>query len=239
MACRRLAARWGAARREIVENHGKAGRSRAAADAVARVRGGGDNGEDWHQAGMKLKKQNTIDDFVGCAKYLVEKKYTSSPRLAGSGTSAGGITIGGAITQHPELFAAAVDRVGVSDMIRFEISEGGPANTQEFGTIKTADGFKGLLAMSAYHHVKDKTPYPAVLLTGGLNDPRVPVWQPAKMAARLQAATSSGKPILLRLEYDAGHGLGSTKSQLEAELADQYAFLLWQLGASKQIAAER
>src|SRR5262249_50784849 len=100
MACRRLAARWGAARREIVENHGKAGRSRAAADAVARVRGGGDNGEEWDQAGMKLKKQNTIDDFVGCAKYLVEKKYTSSPRLAGSGTSAGGITIGGAITQH-------------------------------------------------------------------------------------------------------------------------------------------
>ena len=207
--------------------------------AVAHVRGGGDNGEDWHQAGMKLTKQNTIDDFVGSAKYLIDKKYTSSPRLAGTGTSAGGITIGGAITQHPELFAAAVDRVGVSDMMRFEVSEGGPANTQEFGTIQTAEGFKGLLAMSAYHHVKDKTPYPAVLLTGGLNDPRVPVWQPAKMAARLQAATSSGKPILLRLEYDAGHGLGSTKSQLEAELADQYAFLLWQLGASKQIAAER
>ena len=207
--------------------------------AVAHVRGGGDNGEDWHQAGMKLTKQNTIDDFVGCAKYLIDKKYTSSPRLAGSGTSAGGITIGGAITQHPELFAAAVDRVGVSDMIRFEISEGGPANTQEFGTIKTAEGFKGLLAMSAYHHVSDKTPYPAVMLTGGINDPRVPVWQPAKMTARLQAATSSGKPILLRLEYDAGHGLGSTKSQLETELADQYSFLLWQLGASKQIAAER
>ncbi len=207
--------------------------------AVAHIRGGGDNGEDWHQAGMKLKKQNTIDDFVGCAKYLIDKKYTSSARLAGTGTSAGGITIGGAITQHPELFTAAVDRVGVSDMMRFEISEGGPANTQEFGTIKTAEGFKGLFAMSAYHHVQDKTPYPAVLLTGGINDPRVPVWQPAKMAARLQAATTSGKPILLRIEYDAGHGLGSTKSQLEAELADQFAFLLWQLGASKQIAADR
>src|SRR5229473_2950252 len=207
--------------------------------AIAHVRGGGDNGEDWHQAGMKLKKQNTIDDFVGCAKYLVERKYTSPPRLAGTGTSAGGITIGGAINQHPELFAAAVDRVGVSDMMRFEISEGGPANTQEFGTIKTADGFKGLYAMSPYHHVKDKTPYPAVLLTSGINDPRVPVSQPAKMAARLQAATSSGKPILLRVDYDAGHGLGSTKSQVEAELTDQFAFLVWQLGASKQIASER
>ncbi len=207
--------------------------------AIAHVRGGGDNGEGWHQAGMKLKKQNTIDDFVGCAKYLVERKYTSPPRLAGTGTSAGGITIGGAINQHPELFAAAVDRVGVSDMMRFEISEGGPANTQEFGTIKTADGFKGLYAMSPYHHVKDKTPYPAVLLTSGINDPRVPVSQPAKMAARLQAATSSGKPILLRVDYDAGHGLGSTKSQVEAELTDQFAFLVWQLGASKQIASER
>ncbi len=93
--------------------------------------------------------------------------------------------------------------------------------------------------MSPYHHVKDKTPYPAVLLTSGINDPRVPVSQPAKMAARLQAATSSGKPILLRVDYDAGHGLGSTKSQVEAELTDQFAFLVWQLGASKQIASER
>ena len=198
--------------------------------AVAHVRGGGEYGEDWHNAGRKLTKQHTIDDFIACAQYLIEHKYTSSARLAGEGTSAGGITIGGAITQRPDLFAAALIRVGDSDSMRSELMESGPANIPEFGTVKDPDGFKGLYAMDAYQHVKPNTAYPAVLLTTGANDPRVAPWQAAKMAARLQASTNSGKPVLLRVDYDAGHGLGSTKSQRDIELADEDAFLLWQFG---------
>jgi prolyl oligopeptidase len=198
--------------------------------AVAHVRGGGEYGEDWHNAGRLLTKQHTIDDFLASAQYLIEHKYTSTARLAGEGTSAGGITIGGAITQRPDLLAAALIRVGDSDSLRSELMESGPANIPEFGTVKEADGFKALYAMDAYQHVKPNTPYPAVLLTTGMNDPRVAPWQAAKMAARLQASTTSGKPVLLRVDYDAGHGLGSTKSQRDEELADELAFLLWQFG---------
>jgi prolyl oligopeptidase len=197
--------------------------------AVAHVRGGGEYGEDWHNAGRKLTKQHTIDDFIAGAQYLIENKYTSPAKLAGEGTSAGGITIGGAITQRPDLFAAALIRVGDSDSLRSELMASGPANIPEFGTVKEPDGFKALYAMDAYQHVKPNA-YPAVLLTTGLNDPRVAPWQAAKMAARLQASTTSGKPVLLRVDYDAGHGLGSTKSQRDAELADELSFLFWQFG---------
>ena len=206
--------------------------------ALAHVRGGGEYGEDWHRAGMKLTKGNTIDDYIACAEYLVAKSYTSPKLLAGAGWSAGGITIGGAITRRPDLFAAAIDGVGVSDNLRSETMVGGRENTEEFGSVKTKEGFDGLYAMSAYHHVKDGTAYPAVLLTTGVNDARVAPWQSAKMAARLQAATASERPILLRVEYDSGHGAGTTRSQRNAELADQYAFLLWQMGLSELRASQ-
>jgi len=200
--------------------------------AFAHVRGGGEYGEDWHQAGQKLTKQHTIDDFLAGGEYLIEHKYTSAAHLAGEGTSAGGITIGGAITQRPEMFGAALIRVGDSDSLRSETMASGPANIPEFGTVTEPDGFKALFAMDAYQHIKPNTPYPAVLLTTGVNDPRVAPWQAAKMTARLQAATSSGKPVLLRVDYDAGHGIGSTKSQRDTELADEVAFLFWQLGVT-------
>jgi prolyl oligopeptidase len=200
--------------------------------AFAHVRGGGEYGEDWHQAGQKLTKQHTVDDFLAGGEYLIEHKYTSAAHLAGEGTSAGGITIGGAITQRPEMFGAALIRVGDSDSLRSETMASGPANIPEFGTVTEADGFKALFAMDAYQHVKADTPYPAVLLTTGVNDPRVAPWQAAKMTARLQASTSSGKPVLLRVDYDAGHGIGSTKSQRDIELADELSFLFWQLGAT-------
>jgi prolyl oligopeptidase len=200
--------------------------------AVAHVRGGGEYGDDWHLGGQKLTKQHTIDDFIAGAQYLIEHKHTSPAHLSGEGTSAGGITIGGAITQRPELFGAALIRVGDSDSLRSETMASGPANIPEFGTVAEADGFKALFAMDAYQHVKPDTPYPAVLLTTGANDPRVAPWQAAKMTARLQASTSSGKPILLRVDYDAGHGIGSTKSQRDIEFADEVAFLFWQLGVS-------
>lgn len=198
--------------------------------AVAHVRGGGEYGEDWHNGGRKLTKQHTIDDFIACAQYLIENKYTSAAKLAGEGTSAGGVTIGGAVTQRPDLFAAALIRVGDSDSLRSELMASGPANVPEFGTVKEPDGFKALYGMDAYQHVKADTAYPAVLLTTGVNDPRVAPWQAAKMTARLQASTNDNKPVLLRVDYDAGHGLGSTKSQRDAELADEVAFLFWQFG---------
>jgi len=194
--------------------------------AYAHPRGGGENGEDWHIAGQKLNKQNTINDFIACAEYLIKQGYTSPAKLAGRGTSAGGITIGGALTQRPDLFTLCICNVGVMDALRMEAGPNGAVNTPEFGSVKDADGFKALSAMDAYQHVKDGTAYPAVLLITGANDPRVDPWQLFKMTARLQAATSSKNPILLRIDYDAGHGMGSSKTQRDLITADQAALLL-------------
>ena len=198
--------------------------------AFAHVRGGGEYGEDWHLGGKLLTKNHTWEDFIACGQYLVDNGYTLPTRLAGSGTSAGGITVGRALTERPGLFAAILDRVGSSNPLRAEFTANGPSNVPEFGTVADPDGFKALSAMDAYQHVRDGVKYPAVLLTTGINDPRVASWEPAKMAARLQAATTSGKPVLLRVDYDAGHGIGSTKAQQDADAADEWSFLLWQFG---------
>jgi prolyl oligopeptidase len=198
--------------------------------AVAHVRGGGEYGEDWHLAGKLLNKPNTWKDFIAAAEFLIAQKYTDTPHLAIEGGSAGGITVGRSITDRPNLFAVAIDMVPESDTVRSEFTPNGPPNIPEFGTVKDADGFKALYEMSAYAHIKDGTKYPAVLITTGWNDPRVISWEPGKMAARLQAATASGKPVLLRVDYDAGHGIGSTKTQREQELADELSFSLWQFG---------
>src|SRR5689334_12760449 len=152
--------------------------------AVAHVRGGGEYGEEWHKAGQKLNKQHTIDDFIACAEYLIAQKYTCPERLAGEGTSAGGIPSGGALVKRPDLWSVMVMRVAVLNILRFEASENGPPNVPEFGSVSTEEGFKGLLIMDAYTKVKDGVRYPAALLTTGLNDPRVVVWQATKMAAR-------------------------------------------------------
>jgi prolyl oligopeptidase len=194
--------------------------------AYAHVRGGGENGVAWHTAGMKLTKHNTISDFIACAQYLIDNKYTSAKKLAGRGTSAGGILIGGALTERPDLFGLCICNVGVMDSLRLEQGPNGPPNTPEFGSVKNADGAKALYLMDAYQHVKDGTAYPAVLLITGANDPRVDPWQLLKMTARLQAATSSKNPILLRVDYDAGHGMGSSKQQRDLITADQAALLL-------------
>jgi prolyl oligopeptidase len=194
--------------------------------AIAHVRGGGENGEDWHLAGQKQTKENTIRDFIACAEYLIKQGYTSRTKLALRGTSAGGITIGGALTQRPDLFALAIINVGVVNALRAEAEPNGAVNTPEFGSIKYPDEFKALYAMDAYQHVKDGTPYPAVLLITGINDPRVDPVELFKMTARLQAATSSKNPVLLRVDADAGHGIGSTKKQRDMIVADQAALLL-------------
>lgn len=198
--------------------------------AMAHVRGGGWYGEGWHEAGEKLTKLNTVYDFLACARYLVDHGYTSPRRLAGEGGSAGGITIGRAIEMRPDLFAAAIDWHGMSDTLRFEHSANGPPNVVEFGSVTTKAGFHGLYAMSPYVHVRDGVRYPAVLLETGAHDPRVDPWEMAKMTARLQAATRGGKPILLRVSYESGHGIGSTKGQVNRELDDELSFLLWRFG---------
>jgi prolyl oligopeptidase len=198
--------------------------------AVAHIRGGGEYGEDWHLAGQKKTKLNTIFDFIACGQFLVDQHYTSPARLAGIGGSAGGITVGGALTWRPDLFGVILDQVGISDALRFETEPNGPPNVPEMGSVKDEAGFHGLYAMSAYAHVRDGVAYPATLFTTGANDPRVAPWQMAKMAARVQAATSGKAPILLRVDYDAGHGIGSSNLQYEQQLADLWSFALWQMG---------
>jgi prolyl oligopeptidase len=199
--------------------------------AVAHVRGGGEYGEEWHLAGKDANKVKTISDFIDCAKWLEAKGYTSPAKLGARGGSAGGITMGGAITNAPSVFAAVLDEIPVSDQLRIESTPNGPPNVPEFGSVKTEQGFKNLYATSAVHHVVKGTKYPAVMLTTGINDPRVDPWQAAKMAAALQDATGSGKPILLRVDYEGGHGgIGAGRSQGVALAADEYAFLLWQFG---------
>jgi prolyl oligopeptidase len=198
--------------------------------AICHVRGGGEYGEEWHLAGKGKTKPNTWRDFIACAQYLIDNKYTSPARLAGEGSSAGGILIGRAITERPDLFGVAQIDVGMLDTLRFETTANGPPNIPEFGSTKTEEGFAALFEMSAFHHVKDGTAYPAVLLTTGMNDARVDPWMPGKMTARLQAATSSGKPVLLRVDYAGGHGGGSGATAAQESLADTYSFLLWQFG---------
>lgn len=197
--------------------------------AVCHARGGGEFGETWHQAGRGPTKPNTWRDLIACGEYLVREDWTSPARLAGIGASAGGILIGMAVNERPDLFQAAVARVGAMNPVReMLVGVGGPSNRPEFGDPTTPSGFSDLLAMDPYLNVREGTAYPAMLLTTGMNDPRVDPWAPAKMAARVQAATSSGRPVLLRVEFEAGHGLGSAASQREAELTDIFAFLLWQ-----------
>src|SRR5579884_2163229 len=198
--------------------------------AVAHIRGGGEYGKAWHLAGKGLNKGNTITDFIDAAEYLIAQKYTSTRRLAGEGGSAGGITTGGALVRRPDLWAVMVMNVPVANALRFEFTENGPPNVPEFGSVSTEEGFRGLQIMDAYTKVQDGVAYPAVLITAGANDPRVVIWQAAKMAARLQAATSSGKPILLRVEFQGGHGMGSTQQQFNEEYADTFAFLCQQMG---------
>ncbi|MRD46893.1 prolyl oligopeptidase family serine peptidase [Caenimonas koreensis DSM 17982] len=202
--------------------------------AFANVRGSGVYGEPWRAAGFKSTKPNTWKDGIACAQYLIAQGFASPRTLAVTGGSAGGIFAGRVVTTAPQLFAAAVFNVGTMDSIRSEESANGITNISEFGTVKKPDEFRALLEMSTYHHIQDATAYPAVMFVHGLNDPRVEVWESAKAAARFQAATASAKPVLLRLDAQAGHGIGSTATQRHAMRADIYSFLLWQMGKTQQ-----
>ena len=197
---------------------------------TANLRGGGEYGEEWHLAGNLTQKQNVFDDFAACAKYLITTGYTDPLRLAITGTSNGGLLMGAAFTQHPELYRAVVSNVGIYDALRTELSDNGEFNVTEFGTVKDLDQFRALYAYSPYHHVKDGERYPAILLTGGDTDVRVEPMQSRKMTARLQAATSSGLPVILRTNPNAGHGIGTALEYQISDEADNIAFLFAELG---------
>jgi prolyl oligopeptidase len=197
---------------------------------VVNPRGSGVFGQDWHDAGKQERKSNTWRDFLAAAEWLVREGWTRPQRLAIWGGSAGGILVGRAMTERPDLFAAVIPSVGALDMVRAETTSNGVPNIPEFGSRATEAGFRALLEMSTYHQIRDGVAYPSVLLTHGINDPRVDVWNSTKTAARLLAASRSGHPVLVRLDAQSGHGIGDTRSQILDETADIYAFLLWRLG---------
>ena len=197
--------------------------------AIPHVRGGSEKGEAWYRAGFKTTKPNTWKDFISCAEYLVENGYTSPQKIAGTGTSAGGILISRAITERPDLFAAAICNVGCANALRLEFGSNGPVNTPEFGTVKDSSECKALFEMDGMQHVVKGVKYPAVICVGGWNDPRVVAWEPGKFAAALQNASTSGKPVLLKINYDNGH-FTEDKMVTWANFSNQYAFVLWQCG---------
>ena len=198
--------------------------------AQPNLRGGGEYGEDWHQAGMKLKKQNVFDDFISAAEWLIQNKYTSTPKLSIGGGSNGGLLIGAALTQRPDLFGAALPAVGVMDMLRFQKFTIGWAWVSDYGSSENADDFKALYAYSPLHNIKPRTAYPATLVTTADHDDRVWPGHSFKFAATLQAAQSGTAPVLIRIETKAGHGAGKPTSKIIEEIADRWAFLVKTLG---------
>ena len=199
--------------------------------AVAHVRGGGEFGEAWHQAGMGATKPNTWRDFIASVEALEADGFTSPGKVVGFGASAGGIMIGRTLTERPDLLAGAVMWAPTTNMLRMETTEGGPQNVAEFGSVGTHEGYVNLRAMDAYSHVVDGTDYPAGLISVGRNAPRGPGGMGAEMAARLQAASRSGKPVLLRVDDQGGHHvMGASRADMNSQITDMLAFVLQQAG---------
>jgi prolyl oligopeptidase len=196
---------------------------------LANLRGGGEYGEEWHRAGSLTNKQHVFDDFLAAAEHLIAAGYTQAARLAIMGRSNGGLLMGAALTQRPDLFRAVVAYVGIYDMLRLELDSNGAFNVTEFGSVADLAQFAALHAYSPYHRVVDGVPYPAVLFVTGDHDGRANPAHSRKMTARLQAATSSGLPVLLRTSANTGHGMGTSLNERIAEYADMYAFLFDQL----------
>jgi prolyl oligopeptidase len=204
---------------------------------IANIRGGGEYGEAWHHSGRLTTKQNCFDDFIACADHLHGTGITRRDRLAIMGGSNGGLLMGAVLTQRPDIAGAVVAAVPVMDSLRAETTTNGRFNTTEFGTVEDPETFAALLAYSPYHNVVDGTSYPAVLLTAGENDTRVDAWHAKKMTARLQAATSSDRVVLLRLE-STGHFAGSLDQSID-KTTDLHAFLFDQIGLGYHRVAAR
>ena len=197
---------------------------------VPHVRGGGELGDAWHKAGQKLNKPNTWKDAIAAAEYLIDEGYTSADKLSFFGGSAGGILVGRSVTERPDLFVAASPMVGAMNTVRLEETPNGPVNTPEFGTVKDPEEFKGLLEMDSYHHLEPGTDYPAMLITAGINDPRVIAWQPAKFAAKMQHDNAGDSPILFLTDFEGGHGGGVALTQALNNFSNIFTFFYWQSG---------
>ena len=198
--------------------------------AVCHARGGGEKGRAWQDAGSRERKLDGIRDVIACGEYLVAQKFTSPARLGIAGGSMGGILMGRALDERPDLFAAAHIAVGSVNPLRTLAAENGANQVLELGDPRTEAGYRSILAYDPYLNVKPRTAYPGVIFTVGLNDHRVAPWMTGKMAARLQAMSTSGRAVLVRVDADAGHGIGSTRDQSFATTADVYAFMLRQFG---------
>jgi len=194
--------------------------------AVPNLRGGGEYGEDWHRAGMKLKKQTVFDDFIAAAQWLIDNRYTSAPKLAINGASNGGLLVGACLTQRPDLFGAAVPEVGVMDMLRFQKFTIGWAWVSDYGSSDNPEEFKALYAYSPLHNIKPGTAYPATLILTADHDDRVVPGHSFKFAATLQAAQAGDAPVLIRIETRAGHGAGKPISKIIEERSDVFGFLV-------------
>lgn len=201
--------------------------------AIAHVRGGGEKGDAWHKAAYKATKPNTWKDFIACAEFLINKKYTNPNQLAIWSGSAGGIMIGRAITERPDLFSTAIIEFGSLNVSRSSKDPNGANVAKEFGSPDNPEEFKYLLEMDAYQHIKSKENYPATLLTAGLNDPRVPAWNSIKFAARIQEANTSGRPNYLLIDSETGHAIDDTKLVEFTRFANILSFALWQTGHPK------
>ncbi|MFW6296776.1 MAG: prolyl oligopeptidase family serine peptidase [Halothece sp.] len=194
--------------------------------AVPNLRGGGEYGEEWHQAGMKTKKQNVFDDFISAAEWLIENQYTNSQKLAIGGGSNGGLLVGACMTQRPDLFAAALPAVGVMDMLRFSQFTIGWAWCSDYGSPENKEEFEALYAYSPLHNLKPNTTYPSTLITTADHDDRVVPAHSFKFAATLQEVHSGDNPVLIRIETKAGHGAGKPTAKIIEEASDRWAFLV-------------
>jgi prolyl oligopeptidase len=196
--------------------------------ASANIRGGGEYGEAWHKAGMKLNKQNVFDDFIAAAEWLIANRYTSTPKLAIQGGSNGGLLVGAVMNQRPELFGVAIPQVGVMDMLRFHKFTIGWNWIADYGSSDDPEEFKALLAYSPLHNIKKGVRYPPTLVTTADHDDRVVPAHSFKYAATLQALAAPGTPLLIRIETKSGHGASNLQKQLETT-ADIYAFIMWNM----------
>ncbi len=199
--------------------------------AIANLRGGGEYGENWHQAGMKMKKQNVFNDFIAAAEYLISEKHTSKDFLAIAGGSNGGLLVGACLTQRPDLFKVAFPAVGVLDMLRYQKFTVGWGWVPEYGSSEESkEMFEYLVRYSPLHALKPKTNYPATMVTTGDHDDRVVPAHSFKFAARLQECQAGASPVLIRIDVNAGHGAGKPLAKVLDENADKWAFMLWNMG---------
>lgn len=198
--------------------------------AIAHVRGGGEKGDAWYKGGLKNTKPNTWKDLIASTEYLIKNKYTSSDKVVINGSSAGGIAVGRAMTERPDLFKAVILNVGCLNALRTETGYNGENNIKEFGSVKDSLGFRNLLAMDSYYHIKKGVSYPATLVTTGINDSRVPPWHSAKFVAKLLECNSSKNPVLLSIDSNGGHGFNTSKKKKEEKVAQALSFAFWQTG---------